>query len=157
MNSPNHPQTSSSPHGDRSVQDAGVTVEWLYGDRIVVFRLTDVSRKTVDAWSRLVLSEIAKVPVDQPLLFMHDVSAPGVGPTPTLATKVPGLHHAASHLKGRVAIVMAESIYGQLVSGFLHSRYMGSARQVNRGFTSYEEALIWLAELLPDPAVDAGS
>ncbi len=134
----------------RTIQEAGLTVEWLYDGRIVVFRLGDVRRQTVDAWSKMVLDEIAKVPLDQPVLFLHDGSKIGI--TPYLSSKVPELHRRASHLKGRVAIVMSQSIFGQLISRFLQSSYMKDARQVNRGFTSFDKALAWLVEYLPDPS-----
>ncbi len=82
-----------SPASVRSVQEAGVAVEWLYEGRIIVFHLADVRRQTADAWAILVLNEVAQIPPNQPVLFLHDARAIEI--TPYLSPKVPELHQRA--------------------------------------------------------------
>ncbi len=56
-----------------------------------------------------------------------------------------------------MAIAMSRSIAGRLIAMFLESAYMKDARQINCGFTSFDDALARLAELLPDRSATADS
>ncbi|MCC7451148.1 MAG: hypothetical protein IT324_27295 [Anaerolineae bacterium] len=142
-------RSAALPTVVRSIQHPGVIAEWLYEGQIVVFRLLDVSRSTIDDWSQLVLDAIAAIPEGQPVLFLHDGTSPKVGITPYLTSKVPGLYHACSHLPGRVAVVVASSTTGQLIALVTRTTYSRNARQTNRVFVDYNEAFGWLVQGLP--------
>lgn len=147
-------RSAALPTVVRSIQRPGVTAEWLYEGQIVVFRLLDVSRNTIDDWSQLVLDAVAAIPEGQPVLFLHDATSPKVGITPYLTAKVPGLYHAASHIAGRIAVVVASSTSGQLISLVTRNTYSKGARQINRVFVDYNEAFGWLAQGLPANSAD---
>lgn len=147
-------RSAASPTVVRSIQHSGVTAEWLYEGQIVVFRLSDVTRNTIDGWSQLVLDAIAAIPAGQPVLFLHDSTSPKVGITPYLTSKVPGLFRQCSHIPGRVAVVVASSTAGQLISLVTRNTYSKDARQTSRVFVNYNEALDWLAQGLPGNRAD---
>ncbi len=135
----------------RSIQRPGVSAEWIFDGRIVVFRPADAARSTVDNWSQLVVDAVAAIPEGQPLLFLHDASSPKVGITPYLTFKVPELSRHASHLPGRVAVVVAPSAMGQLIMLFLQNIYSKDSHQKTRAFPAFDAALDWLVQGLSNP------
>jgi len=147
-------RSAALPTVVRSIQRPGVTAEWLYEGQIVVFRLLDVSRNTIDDWSQLVRDAVAAIPEGQPVLFLHDATSPKVGITPYLTSKVPELYRTASHLPGRVAVVVASSTAGQLIALVTRTTYSRNARQTNRVFVDYASAMDWLVQGLPGNNAD---
>jgi len=122
-----------------------VTVEWVDAGRIVIFRLKDGHRDSVDRWFEVVSEVFAEFPKDEPLLVMHDVRQAGLGAY--IREKSTQLTPKAAHFKkGRYAVVIVDSALSHLVRLFLDvtSRYLTNRER--RAFTDFDTALEWLRQ-----------
>lgn len=64
-----------------SVEDIafGITREWLFEKRIVVYSVTLMNITTIRIWSNEVLSSLENWSKARPYLALHDLSQPGIG------------------------------------------------------------------------------
>jgi hypothetical protein len=128
-------------------QDMGnsVTLEWVDAGRIVVFRLKNGNRDSVDRWFDVVSQVFAEFPVDEPLIVMHDVRDAGLGAY--MREKSTQLTPKAAHFsKGRYAVVIADNTLSHLVRLFLNVTSRRLTTRERRAFTNFDAAVQWLRQ-----------
>jgi hypothetical protein len=139
--SPTSPSTSVEQLGH------GLSREWLLDRRIVVYTARDASRPVVDAWVETFKKDIVAWPADRPFLVMHDLSAKNIAATPYGRRRAQEMVDIRPDLKGRAAIVVANTFTMHLVELFLRNQKQHTPR-LRRLFFSREKAFEWLKSAL---------
>ena len=122
--------------------------EWAFDRQIVIYTVRDISRDTIDAWSRLILDTIEAWPVGQPFLALFDLSFPEASLTPYVRDRLGEVMDSQHDLRGRTALVMRKGFLVSLIQIYLRNRRPGKRqRQI---FFSRVEGLAWLAQVLED-------
>jgi hypothetical protein len=121
----------------------GVTRQWAYDGKIAIFRLTDFSRKSIDAWIDAV-KETALTSNGGSAYFLHDfTSTPGTIVLPPYARqRAEELTTAFPTLTTVVAILLPRSFVTPLMNMFMSVQKRQKGRF--RVFGSRDEALAWL-------------
>jgi hypothetical protein len=120
--------------------------EWAYDRRIVIYTVRDMSRGTIDAWSRLILDTIEAWPTGQPFLAVFDLNFPEASLTPYIRDRLGEVMDSQHDLNGRTALVMRKGFLVSLAQIYLRNRKPG--KRERRIFFSREEGLAWLAQAL---------
>ncbi|NJL93656.1 MAG: hypothetical protein HC915_07950 [Anaerolineae bacterium] len=124
-----------------------VEMDWLDEQRILVFRLHDASNATIDTWTSLASKIYLAWPSDRPYRVLYDLRAPALSLTPYARQKILISAGFIPPRAGRVAILLAQSLHGQLIEIFLRLElqhvHPSLARQV---FHEPDVALNWLRE-----------
>jgi hypothetical protein len=127
----------------------GATRQWLYDKRIVVYRIQDIHRETVDAWANAVTEDVNNWSPNRPLLNMHDFTAiETLSFSPYVASRARALTSLAPNHAGRTALVMQKSLVSTIIYLFLKSQQ--NKVRPRKIFTDAREGLAWLKELLED-------
>ncbi|NJL93247.1 MAG: hypothetical protein HC915_05705 [Anaerolineae bacterium] len=118
--------------------------EWHHG-RILIMKISSVSRAVVDAGSAAVLDFHARCQAaGQPVLLAYDVSPRDIAVTPYARQAVLRLTRANPHLSGRVAVILPRSALATSIAAFVVM--VRSTGRPKRVFYSAEEARHWLEE-----------
>jgi hypothetical protein len=132
----------------------GIGVKWLYGRRlIVIYRNTlnkVTSRKQVDVYMNLLKTLLTTWDVQIPYLVLSDFR--GGMLTPYSRGRAEDLvKYVPPNLKGRVAILLDNASTSILINLIVRQLAARSPAQIeNRVFSSYDYALRWLEELIPN-------
>ena len=122
-----------------------VSVEWVDEGRIVIFRLKNGNRDSVDRWFEVVSDVFAAFPVDEPLIVMHGMQDAGLGAY--IREKSVQLTPKAAHIKkGRYAVVITDNALSQVVRLFLNVTSRQLTNRERRLFTNFDAALEWLRQ-----------
>ncbi len=135
------PQPTHSEHVEQL--SPGLTREWLCDRRIVVYTVTDVRRESVDAWVDTFKTDTMNWPANQPMLVIHDFTAPGAVASPYARARAQEIVEVCPEVKGRAALVLSPSVFNSLIHLFLN-RQNASTPRVRKTFMSREQALAWL-------------
>jgi hypothetical protein len=111
-----------------------VTREWLYGRRILVFRVTSFEDAEVDAWAKVYIEALTAWPPDRPFLAVQDISYRLFALTPRTRARIAEVYRLGRDTEGRVAVIVP-----------------------NTFFTSREAGLAWLKECLDSELPQGGS
>lgn len=129
---------------------AGVTQEWLFDNRVVVYSGPNASRAAVDAYCAAMMDVVNNWPHDKPLLSMHDLSSTYIMLTPYAQMKTTEVARAAANFPDTRALVVPNSFIGQTVSFFIRRNIEKFIPGESAVFTDRDEALTWLMQYLPD-------
>ena len=141
------PMTSSQETSIITIGE-GLTKEFLFGERIVIYHLDTVAREILDAGADDVLDTMKNWQTNQPFLVLYDITSTKIALTPHLRHRLQELSNAFPDLKGRAAVVLPQSIITQVFRLFVRSQNrIGRSKQV---FFSRESAIDWLKEKLSD-------
>lgn len=145
----------------------GLTCEWLYNNRVVVYHISQVTNGVIENWSRTVLRLLEHWPKHTTYLAVHDVSAPGVSlqyaslvgyDLMNIGITLKGRelaedyfnHHPGFH--ARVAISFNLSVSGQ-VSHVIMDRLRAKHPAIQyKTYFNRETSLNWLREHISEQA-----
>lgn len=126
----------------------GLTKEFLFDKRIVIYHLDTVSREILDAGADDVLDTMKNWREGHPYLVIYDITSAKIALTPHLRHRLQELSKAYPDLKGRSAVVLPRSVVTQVFRLFVRSQNrIGRSKQV---FFNRESAIDWLKEKLSD-------
>jgi len=125
----------------------GIKYKWLF-DRHILYVIGDTShRSDIDAWFQFMCTVMGNWPDDITYLAVQDLSSPNFSLTPYARTRATEIYKVRPTLRGRVAIVMPRSFIGHLLQMFIRT-VRGNIFDT-RFFLSQGDALVWLAQKLP--------
>lgn len=106
----------------------GLSCEWLYDRRVVVYTLKSASREVVDAWVTTGRQTAQEWPSNLPYLALHDISAPNLSLTPYARQQSREALKDLVFDRARSAVVMPKTIFGNLIRLFIQ----GDLARTNR-------------------------
>lgn len=126
-----------------------LTREWVADRKIVVFRLEDITRETIDKWAVEATNSLLEWPSDQPFLSLQDFSKVyHLTITPYLSKKSKELVALRPEIPGRTAIVLPPRFFMlPIIQGFVLALARSHKHRERRLFTSETEALLWLKSI----------
>lgn len=124
---------------------AGLERQWLHDGKILMITVSESSHETMDTGYQVLHESIEEWPAERPYLLLLD-TARGLL-TPYGKTKMVELGNLRPELKGRVAVIVAPSTWGHMISFFVN-RVMPKHTRERRVFFSRDVAIQWLEELL---------
>lgn len=127
----------------------GLSRESLRNGCILVLHFTASSRTVVDAWYQTMRDTYENCQPDQPFLCLQDMTHPNIEITSYARVRSVEMAKLNPEIKGRIAVVMSKSLATHLMRGFLNLLNSNSDSRERRIFLSHDEALAWLAELIP--------
>jgi hypothetical protein len=131
----------------------GISRAVVCDGQITIYRLTDMHRKTVDAWIEAAKAQIqACVDNEQPLLTLNHFVGQNVGPTPYSNGRGKEISEAMPDITGFTAFVMEESPQSIQLQIYMR-KDMAKTRQ-RAVFFTFDEGLAWLKSQLQDPCDD---
>jgi hypothetical protein len=117
-----------------------VTREWLYGRRIVAFKVTSFEDAEVDALAKVYIETLAAWPADRPL------SCRLFALTPRTRGRIAEVYRLGRDTEGRVSVIVPNILMAHTVRFFPSTLRCVTA---SIGFLSSREAgLAWLKECL---------
>jgi hypothetical protein len=128
----------------------GLRIRWLLDRRILVVIADSSTRPAIDAWAQFMFSAIRNWPDDRTYLAVQDLSSPRFSLTPYARKRASETYEVRPSLKGRVAIILPRTFIAQIVRLFIRGEKRNHFE--TRFFANDREALIWLAEELPEAA-----
>ncbi len=129
----------------------GFSFKWLYDRRLLYVIGDSSSRADIDAWYQFMASVIKDWPEDRIYLAVQDLSSPKFTLTPYARARASDTYKVRPALKGRVALILPKTFVGQLIRLFIHGERRNHFE--TRFFVTQSDALAWLAQDLPAPAV----
>ena len=129
----------------------GLLRSYAAGGRVVIYTLSSLSNDTVDVWVASCLAEMETcIAEDRPLLVLQDLARPTVVQTPYSREQGNTVTHSYPELGGRIAFMLQHNTASQRVGRYVKGQnHEYRERQI---FTSREDALAWLMELVPSDA-----
>lgn len=132
-----------------------VTRETLCNEQIVIFTLSDMTRKTVDVWAEACIELMQTCHTEgRPILVLQDFSRQGVVNTPYSAERGKAIADMYPDLKGRTAFLLPPNTDGLRIKLYMKRTVNQHTRQRD-AFDTREEALGWLREWLTTPCEEA--
>jgi hypothetical protein len=129
--------------------EAGFFLEWHFEQCVVVFRMEDTRRETIDAWEKSLLEVARAWPTEKPYQAMYHVATEGVTSTPYARQRIQErsarFFDEFPHLQGQIAVLLPDSFTGQVMrfvmQTIVRARIPGFEY---RAFTDRDKALAWL-------------
>lgn len=122
--------------------------------QIVIFRLTNMTRKTLDVWYEACQSYMRQCLDEQrPSLILQDYSSPNMALTPYFGHHGQLLTNSYPELSGRTAILLPSSLEAHRLRLYLMKSVNKNTRQRNI-FATQGEALRWLKQVTAHPCDD---
>ncbi len=138
----------SSPSGPSNVEQlsSGVTREWLFDRKIVVYTVLDPRRESVDTWCSAFKTDLMNWPADQPFLLIHDLSSPKATATSYALARAQEMVYIRPEVKGRAGIILPENFVSQVIRVFLNrqERRVAVVPRARKVFVNREQAIAWL-------------
>jgi hypothetical protein len=126
----------------------GFKVKRLF-DRRILYVIAETShRAVVDSWTEFMSSVITNWPDDRTYLAVQDLSSPKFSITPYVRARASETYEVRPALKGRVALILPKTFVGQMIQMFIRGEKRNHFE--TRYFGSSQEALLWLAQELPE-------
>jgi hypothetical protein len=130
---------------DDDVNPEHVRIEWLYDKRIVKCTLFDPSRESIDTMTDALVTIYRHWPDGKPFLALYDFSHGGILMTPYFRQRGNDLIEAASHLSGRYAVVLDDTLAGHAFAFFVKRILTYSLPNLENGvFYALDNAVAWL-------------
>jgi hypothetical protein len=145
--------------------------EWLYNELILAYRVRVITSRLALAWSADLLNEVSTWLPNRAYNFLFDLSPPtvsldwmaltegdifNVGVTRTGYAKYQDMVENRTRRRTRLALVLSESISGQIADAYSNGIHMGN--QYSRLFFNVNEAESWLlgqnSQTVPQPKTD---
>jgi hypothetical protein len=125
---------------------SGVTREWLFDRKIVVYTVLDPRRETVDTWMNAFEADLMSWPADRPFLEIYDLSTPLAALTPYVLARAQKMVFVRPEVKGRCAIILPGHFVNQLVRIFLdrQEKRISNVPRVRKLVANRELAIAWL-------------
>ncbi len=129
----------------------GVTREWYYENRIVVFSVPTVEREAIDSWYDILKKTMAEWPVGRKWLAMHDVSHQAhMVMTPYLRAKANEIYnYRMDSLRGCIAVAAPRTFVAQLIQLFFAAQR--NKRYATHLFFTRQSGLEWLKRMADRP------
>lgn len=130
----------------------GITLEWIFNRRIVIFRGTPpnghMSREFVDAWVETAVRVAHEWPHGQPYLSLSDPTRFSI--TNYARSRMMQLSHRLPHnLLGRSAILVNHSPISPMIRVMTGQMLGHRLRDMeHRFFHAEDEAVVWLMEMM---------
>lgn len=122
----------------------GVSVEEIDGGDIIVFRLANQSRQSIDAWTEEVIRYNQQY--QDKIAYIHDLTRPKLALTSYGRKRIKDMN-ANKDNRGHVAVVMPHGPIVAVARFFLNREIIGVQPNVEiRLFYEMDEALAWLRE-----------
>ena len=122
--------------------------QWRFDRRLVVYKLLDSSRETVDTWVKSVIDVLKEVPTTQPFLAIYDVSDV-LALTPYARKRSMDIVTAAQHHQGAYALVLSNAIVSNVMRLFVRREIDPTNRRfVSQFFHRDSEAQTWISQWL---------
>ena len=128
-----------------------LTREYLYDGRIVVFKVTSISRQTIDLWAEIVREAVVSWTPDHWYLALHDYSEGNISLTPYARAKGTELFNLRPDIRGSIAFVLRKTFIAQVMHLYLRSQRHDYYQ--NQIFFSRTEGLSWLVARMNTPWV----
>jgi hypothetical protein len=125
------------------VYSSHVTRQWVVGYPIVMIKICDVTRPSVDEWFQVCKKTMEELEGDS-LFALHDMTSDGMGLTPYAQAKAGELLKLHPELKVYTALLLQKTLIAQLISLFLRKNFR--THHVIKIFFKREAALEWLIE-----------
>lgn len=141
---------------------SGLTCEWFFERRVVVYKVTRMSQRLIETWADLTCDTIEKWDKSTPYLALHDVSNPGISlqygvlvnfDLMNLGVTTPGFERALKVFEQNPEFSAKVALgFNLTVSGQVSHKVMGISRKhpniSYRAFFTREKSLDWLHETL---------
>ncbi|MCL4249015.1 MAG: hypothetical protein KJ065_12790 [Anaerolineae bacterium] len=146
---------------DMATESTGITRDWAFDGRIVIYELTAATVATITEWSELAVNTLRDWPKDRPYLALHDISHPGVGLLYMIAAQdsvlnigvSPGaekliqeITNANPDWKLALALVVSNSLSGSVAKLKMFQKISPEDRVQSKIFFSRSSALGWLKD-----------
>lgn len=127
----------------------GLTLEWLYENRIVVFTLSSAERPTIDAYVEWNIAVMRGWPKARPYLTMQ-AATPDFTLTPYMSRRALLILNTFRELglKGRNAVIIPHKRVAQILQLLIQARRGLVPNLKARAFYDRDQGLTWLKELL---------
>jgi hypothetical protein len=120
--------------------------QWIHDNQIVVYKILDGSRESVDTWVNTVVEILKATPPERPYLAVYDIASV-LTMTPYARQRSQEIVNAGLHLEGRYALVLSSSVVAQVIRLFVRREIDRQNRRFARGFfKTQQEAIQWLLE-----------
>ncbi len=118
----------------------GLTREWLCDGRVVVYRLADEQRATIDMWIDAFRVDLLNWPADRPILIIHDFSSRDTDATPYARQRAHELIWMRPELKGKAAIILPATVAALMIKAFVAIAQGKETPRAQQAFTSRVKA-----------------
>lgn len=143
----NTPTPLETPISEAVELVPGLTFEWIFEGRGIMFKAQHSSHELVDAWANKVIEVSRNWPRDRRLFILNDFSGPACVTTPYSQQKNRELIGMHPYLQTYVAVVVRQNLTMQLSRLFV--RALSRQRPIFLSF-SQDEAMAWLRKHLTD-------
>lgn len=141
----------------------GLTLQWFYDKRLVVYRLTSVSGDVLNIWADTALRIIENTPPGQPYLAVHELSHRGIGlgysvkvqynllnlgVTAAGRERVELFLNQHPEFDAAVALVFSPTFSGNLGQTFARYNLLSQLNLEYKIYFTLEQAMTWLTEKL---------
>lgn len=141
-----------SSHETKTIEHLapGVTREWRFDRRLVIYTLSQDDRYNIHTYIKSNIDMLLQWPRYQPVLVMHTLSGPEVSVTPYFRRRMSEIVDVIRHnrLSGRGAIVVQDNFFQRLMS-LLGKRLLNETGTFQHCFfTQRDAARQWLEAAL---------
>ncbi len=156
------PQNALQPDETQQVAK-GIVCEWYFDHSLVVYRVTEVSQPSIQAWADFVVTTMRNWDKSKPYLALHDMSQPGVSLQFATLVGFDTMNLGITNMgreQAETIVDTSESFYVRIamnfnlsVSGHMN-KVLADNRQRSHPFIEYrtfynrEKAIDWLVKLI---------
>lgn len=123
----------------------GLQIETLHDDHLVIFRLEDLSRETIDAWVAAHTAWIESLPTGEPSFVLLDCSTELMAFSPYLRSRATQLIRAFADTPGYMVLLVPNRFWQETMKFFFRSQQRGT-HLTTQVMTNRAEAVAWLVE-----------
>lgn len=120
-------------------------IETLHDNRLVIFRLEDLTRETIDAWVEAHTAWINDLPADEPSFILLDCSTELMAFSPYLRSRSTQLIRAFADYTGYMVLLVPNRFWQETMKFFFRSQQRGT-HLTTQVMTNQAEAIAWLVE-----------
>ena len=136
------------------IYTSNVTRQWVVGYPIVIIKISDVTRSSVDQWFEICKRTMEENEGDH-VFALHDLTTKAMGFTPYSQAKSTELLRLYPELKVYTALLLQKTVIAQFIKHFL--RFYSPGHHTVMIFFDREEALDWLFTKMQDVVSSAPS
>lgn len=139
-----------SPYIEQEV-GPGVYRCWLEDAQILMLRVTNTSRTSVDAYIAASIQAVEQWPQDKPYFALKEL-APELTVTPYLYRRTYEVGYLVQErrLRGRTTLVASNRAAHHIIEMIIRADSAETPHMLRRSFTNRHAALTWLKEGLPN-------
>lgn len=124
----------------------GLMRDTRHDGRILIYTLTNMAQPVIDAWFEDYQQHLLRA--KDVMLMACDLSDKSLTLTPYIRTRTIQLTQLRPELQGRVAVIVARNLTGQLLKTFMWLLNSTRGNRQRRVFFTQAEAVQWLEECL---------